>query len=315
LAGIAISTAGVLLLVLAVYALLKWETTFSFLWYVVSASFLFIVMILSIGILSVGTRLLAYESSRPLSLEDVKKRVTKSSNDCRCSIRPSVICFSGMDGSGKTTQLTKLSKCLEKRGLKYKYVRLRWAAFISFPFLAFCRMLKYTRRRVIRGTVFLEHRFYRNSAIAKTWTWLFCVDMLMFWIYRFKIPLMMGYHVLCDRFVYDAMVDVMCDTRQPELHSSLAGRLLLSLVPNDSLTLFFDLDEQQAFKRKTDIPSINYLAQRRKLFSQLAFLLKIPLLDAGRSPAELQKEIIDRFISHYPFWWVTSSDLDSSFVL
>jgi dTMP kinase len=125
----------------------------------------------------------------------------------------------------------------------------------------------------------------------------------------------MGYNVLCDRFVYDAMVDVMCDTRQPELYSSLPGRLLLSLVPNDSLTLFFDLDEQEAFERKMDIPSINFLAQRRRLFSQLASLLKIPLLDAGRDPADLQKEIIDRFISHYPFWWVVSSNPDSSFVI
>ena len=55
-----------------------------------------------------------------------------------------VIAICGIDGSGKITQLKLLTKCLDGRGFKAKLVWFHWTAFMSHPFLALCRLLRYT---------------------------------------------------------------------------------------------------------------------------------------------------------------------------
>ena len=60
---------------------------------------------------------------------------------------------------------------------------------------------------------YAEHNFYANKAIAKLWTWLFTIDALIYSILRVKIPVKLGYYVLCDRYIPDIIVDLMCETR------------------------------------------------------------------------------------------------------
>lgn len=262
----------------------------------------------SFGMLVIGCKLMLYESERLITVDEVRKRVIRQTKKRRIVSFPMVIYLCGIDGSGKTTQLNLIANCLNDRELKLKHVWLRWAAFFSYPFLAFCRLLGFTRWKTVprSSRKYAEHSFYRNKAMTKVWSALFAADMFIYSVIKITIPLKFGYTILCDRFVLDALVDLMYETKNLEIIRTLPGRALLSLIPRQSITILFDISEEKAWNRKRDIPSIEYLNQQRKLYLDLSDRLKIPVLETSKSPKEVHEEIVERFLKHHPFWWIGS---------
>ena len=87
------------------------------------------------------------------------------------------------------------------------------------------------------------------------------------------------------------IVDLMCETKDYQLPKSLASRLLLSLIPKDSRLIVIDVDESIAYNRKHDIPSINYLKERRKLYLTLAKNIK-HTCNRRRKGSKVHKDIL-----------------------
>jgi len=272
-------------------------------------------ILISLVTLMLGFKLLMYENVRLISLDDLRKRVLKQEWKKRNLRYPALIYLCGIDGSGKTTQTNLIKTHLNHTRLKYKCLWLRWAAFTSYPLLAVCRILGYTlwKANPRSDTKYPEHHFYRNRAVAKLWTWLFTIDMHLHSFLKVKLPLKTGHIVLCDRFIIDAIVDLIIETQNYQLYKSFIGKLLLSLIPNGSTTVLIDLNEYEAYSRKKDIPSINYLANRRKLYIELAKHLKIPIVNGQKSPTDLYIEITQRSLTHHPFWFMFQSEKSAQF--
>jgi len=205
-----------------------------------------------------------------------------------------IIAICGIDGSGKTTQIELLEKHLSQSSFRVKRIWFRWVALLSYPFLALCRLLGYTRWKTIsRSNVrYAERKFYMNKALARLWPWLFTLDTFIYSILHIKARRILGYTILCDRFIPDIIVDLMCETRDYRLPKRLAGRLLLSLIPKDSKLIIIDVSESTAYNRKYDIPSINYLKERRKLYLTLAKTLNMPVIDGEREASKVHKDIL-----------------------
>jgi thymidylate kinase len=205
-----------------------------------------------------------------------------------------VIAICGIDGSGKSTQIKLLKKYLRQRGFSVKHVWFRWTAFLSYPFLALCRLLGYTKWKTTRrsNARYAERRFYMNKVSVRLWPWLFTLDAFIYSIFKIKARIILGYTVLCDRFIPDILVDLMCETKDYRLPKCMVGRMLLSLIPKDSRLIIIDVTEDTAYNRKHDTPSINYLKERRKIYLALAKALNIPVVDGEMGLADVHINIL-----------------------
>jgi thymidylate kinase len=197
-------------------------------------------------------------------------------------LKTKLLYLCGIDGSGKTTQMSLIANQAAAKGIKYKYVWLRWVALFSYVVYGVGRVLGYTKWKPNprNNGLWDEHYFYRNPIFSKIWVWMFTIDYSLFTFFRLKLPLWSGRLVLCDRFVIDALVDLMYETRDYALCERLIGRLVFSLLPKESLTIMLDISEEEAYRRKLDIPLIQPIRDRRKLYQMIAKKTGVMVINA-----------------------------------
>jgi thymidylate kinase len=194
-----------------------------------------------------------------------------------------LVCLVGIDGAGKTCHARRLvAESLLSARSRYLWLR-ETNSFFSIPFMALCRILGLTEVHHLRnGVTCTEHRYYRNKAVATIWPWIQLVDAVIVLAFMVYIPIMRGSVLVCDRYVHDLLVDLMADTGNSDLHIRMVGRLMLKLVPRGSLTFVLDADEDTILKRKSDIPSMQYLRRRRQLYRLIANYLDLPSVNCSQ---------------------------------
>jgi len=208
-----------------------------------------------------------------------------------------LICVIGVDGSGKTAHTKMLLSELKISGRKCKYVWFREPYFFSFPLMYVFRILHLTKviclpNKRIQG----EHR-YNVNPIALVWPWVRLVDLIIWIVWQVYIPVWRGFVVICDRFIHDILVDVMIDINNLKLYHTLVGQLMLKLVPSFSMVVMLDISEATAFQRKNDIAHLNYLVARRRLYHEISFCLKIPIINTDKSFNAVHKDLQEIIIS------------------
>jgi thymidylate kinase len=205
-----------------------------------------------------------------------------------------MVCLVGLDGSGKTAHSIALIDHLRKARIKCRCIWFGNAYFLSFPFMIVCRMLGLTTIYRIENRVTVsEHKYYKNKAISKIWPYVQFVDVMIFVNFRVKMLLWRGFTIVCDRFVPDIIVELMTDVNDTGLYKKRIGRLMFRLMPHGSLLVTLDVNEETARRRKSDIPRLGYLSQRRNNYRLISSYLEIPLVNAEERFEFVQQNLVD----------------------
>lgn len=206
-----------------------------------------------------------------------------------------LICFTGIDGSGKTTLSKELVKLLNRKGVKCKYVYGKLNPFISKPFILIGREI------FLRGkNPFKDYSEYSNSKrrvimkhyfLSRIYQKILLFDYMLQIFFKIKLPLMLDKNIVCDRYVYDTIItDIAIDMYSKGRIIKLLNNLQ-HFFPDPDITFLVDLPEEIAYKRKDDIPSIDYLKERRKIYLEVGEKFGMVVLDGSKSLEELRKEI------------------------
>ncbi|MFC2052217.1 dTMP kinase [Chloroflexota bacterium] len=211
--------------------------------------------------------------------------------------KPIFICFVGIDGAGKTTQAKKLSEMLQKRGIRSEYIWNKFEPRLAAPFLKIAKLL-FFRRRSIFGN-YTEHvrtkrRLLANPVVSTVYQYLWLIDYLSQIFFKTRMPLIRGKSIVCDRYIYDPIVDLTVDLDYSEKKVAEMLRKTLLLFPKPDMVFLIDLPEEIAYQRKDDVPSLDYLKERRKVYLNIAKDGKMILVDGCGDPAELQSIIWDK---------------------
>lgn len=208
-----------------------------------------------------------------------------------------LIIFSGIDGSGKSTHAKILYKYAIVKRIKARYVWLRSFSFTTYALLLYARLAKKTvvleasgvGRAKLRVRIFwldpvlraLYPRFLLFDLLVKFLAVLLYADIR-------RIDLL-----IVDRFLMDALIDLVYGVRDSSFLKSLIARTCLTLINKYRRNhIVFLVDPRAAIRRKNDIISFREISFKYVLFKVLAESMNIKLWDTTEKPVSTTSRVV-----------------------
>ena len=210
-----------------------------------------------------------------------------------------LICFTGLDGTGKTTLSKELVELLNRKGVKCKYVYARLSPFVLKPFISIGRLIYHLRKNLSENyseySNTKRRTIEKHSFLSSVYQQILLFDYIVQIFFKVKLPLIFGKNIVCDRYIYDTVItDLSVDMNYSKDRVITLLNNLLHFFPEPDITFLIDVPEEIAYQRKNDIPSVNYLKERREMYLNIGKEYRMVILDGTKKLEGLQCEIEER---------------------
>lgn len=159
-----------------------------------------------------------------------------------------LIAISGVDCSGKTTQISLLMSKLRDKGEKPTYF---WSRVGYTPLFNALRTL--LRRiageaRLPKGDSPKRDRFLARPGTRRLWLWVAFADMMLQTALHLRLLLLKGHTIVCDRYLDDSESDLIINFGASV--ARLPGwRLVRAMAPTPDVSILLDLPFEEALRR------------------------------------------------------------------
>jgi len=140
------------------------------------------------------------------------------------------------------------------------------------------------RRSLLKASSFIS-QIYLYTVIAE---YIFQITI------KLTIPYRLGYSIICDRYIYDTIINdisLYAGLSVDETNDLL--RKAWYFIPKPDIVFHLHVPEEVALQRKNDIPSLDYLRIRNKLYSELAGSQHFLFLDGTIDSSILKKTVLE----------------------
>jgi dTMP kinase len=164
-----------------------------------------------------------------------------------------IICFSGIDGTGKSTLANKLGQEISSCGYNVTYEWLRMNYLLTKPLLLFCRITGFTKRSYVNGKKISIHEFYKFPLLAKVIAMCHILDTFLTYILRIYIPLKYGKSIIiCDRFIYDIFIDFAIEGKNQNIFKTTLFNLSKKMLTG-SVQFLITVPDEIILNRRPDV--------------------------------------------------------------
>lgn len=214
----------------------------------------------------------------------------------------SVVCFIGIDGSGKTTLCKRLVEELRSRGIPSRYVYGRFLPKVMAPVFKITSTLMPDQEKKLKhnSTRFANKRhLLSNPIISQIFILGVLFDQILQILAKVYLPSLFRKEVIvCDRYFHDTVlidIAIPCDF---DHHTTVRFvRRYLPLFPKTTTVFLVVVPTGIAFRRKTDISSIKALDRLSKSFLYTAKYFGATTIDGTRNPTELMPLLLNKLES------------------
>lgn len=188
----------------------------------------------------------------------------------------------GPDGAGKTTIILEIARHLEEGGARTRVAWMRWPRMVTLGVLGFLRMtrLAKTARLGEHDDVHVDLR--GHPFLLQLYAWSVTFDYFLGYLGKVTLPKrLLRRTVLCDRFVWDALVDLGLASGLDEgFLDSPQGRILLGLAVRHRTVLVIASTEE-LLRRRPILTLDPRLARRLRLYHEFASRFGLGVIDSG----------------------------------
>lgn len=182
-----------------------------------------------------------------------------------------LICFIGIDGSGKSTLSKMFCRYLTRNNVKCKYVYGRLLTKLVRPIFIMVQKI-FLRKNKMNYRSYLRSKYRlikKHKLIAKIYAYLLVFEYFWLILFKIRLPLLFGYTIVCDRYVYDTVINDLpiIVSNKKEVISWVDT--IFKFAPQPDKTFLVDIPEEIALRRKRDIPNIEYIREKRKAYKSL----------------------------------------------
>lgn len=171
-----------------------------------------------------------------------------------------MVYFFGSDGTGKTKHADLSSAYLKKNGYK------TWRASVKYHHTFAYLLLKlFQDSNYKRAINYYGFDGVRVRKIRTPWKILEFASLFPAIAYRVILPSLLGYIIVCDRYVIDSLVTLSYFLKDPQLTSKTFAKILTELIPKPSILFYLEADTNTILRRKQDEPLTSELVESYKL--------------------------------------------------
>jgi len=208
-----------------------------------------------------------------------------------------MIYLMGTDGSGKTTLAKNLTVHYKSENKKVKYLYARYHPILIVPIKIFNNIFLYKK-----DTEFKNYNNYSNikgefgnkhRILARLYAFACVMDYIIFTWLKVMYKYLTAENIIVDRYIGDLVVILSVASGLSEKEMLRLLTLLHRLFPIPTDSFFIDLEEETAFKRKHDIPSLQYLKERKHKYFLFKKFYQFKILDGNLNPDELLNRVIN----------------------
>jgi thymidylate kinase len=200
----------------------------------------------------------------------------------------------GPDGSGKSTHARILARYFMNNGSKVKIVWIKSHHTLAYILLRiYAKLSPRSIKLNSEGTIVRINALSNYSMNRLIWSWIEFISIMPLIILRVYLPLLMRRVVIADRYLIDSIVSIAYFLKDPNFTSSFVARMMLCLIPKESILIHFDSDYEEIERRRgimTD--SEEYINFQRLMYAKLSRSLGAIKIDtSGMSVEETAERV------------------------
>lgn len=208
-----------------------------------------------------------------------------------------MICFIGLDGSGKSTSIDFVYENLKKEGKRVKIVRAAYVAKVSRFFIKLGKkiLMKKNSNEYKNYDEYLKElrKKGNNGFVYQIFSFLTTFEFKIQIFFKIRLNRLFGYNLLVDRYIYDNVVTYAANLGLGDEYMKKNLEKKWKRSPKPDLIIYVKTPVDICFSRKDDTPSLLYLQLREPLYDSISQMYCARIIDGSISKKEMLDEVID----------------------